>query len=235
MKLILATQNEHKVSEFRNAPSLLDIVKAPAALDVDENADSFIGNACLKARAYADHFKCNAIADDSGLCVDALNGAPGIFSARFAALPPDIDNDPDHTAANNRKLLRLLENVPQSQRTAHFVCALYLVFVQPDDIRRLLSSSVIRARATIYDENRQALDSAAVDVERIAALELAIQAQADGTILMHQAGCAGFGYDPLFYCPATHCTFAELTQEQKLAVSHRGCAIAELQKIFAAV
>lgn len=234
MKLILATQNEHKVSEFRHAPSLLDIVKAPDALDVDENADSFIGNASLKARAYADYFKCNAIADDSGLCVDALNGAPGIYSARFATLPPNIDNDPDHTAANNRKLLRLLEDVPPSQRTAHFVCALYLVFVQPEDICRLLSSSNIRACAKVYDENRQLLDISTVDAESVVSLEIAIQAQTNGSILTHRAGCAGFGYDPLFYCPSTQCTFAELTQAQKLAVSHRGRAIAELQKIFSA-
>ena len=232
MQFILASQNAHKAQELAAAFDAIAIQPAPHAVEVDENESTFLGNARLKARAYARAFDCNALADDSGLCVDALGGAPGVHSQRFAVMPPDIDNDPDRTAANNRKLLRHLADIPEEKRTAHFTCALVMVVVNPEDINHILS--LARSSATpdifsFYDaENRMVtLDSA--DIVRA---EIAIEGHAPGYILTESRGKAGFGYDPLFYCPETQCTFAELTQMQKLSVSHRGRAIRALQTVL---
>lgn len=229
MKTYLASQNAHKAEEFAHAVNGVEVVPAPHAVDVDENADSFIGNARLKALAYAKALHANALADDSGLCVDALGGAPGIHSQRFAVLPPDVDDDPDRTAANNRKLLRQLKDVPTEKRTAHFTCALVLVIVEPADIQMICNSDKLRRAAKFYDASDQecAADSTALDHA-----EIVVEAYAPGVILTEQAGKQGFGYDPLFYCPDTQCTFAQLTQLQKLSVSHRGRAIAALRELF---
>ncbi len=233
MKFILASQNAHKAQEFASAITSHTIEPAPHGIDVDENENSFLGNARLKARAYAKAFQCNALADDSGLCVDALNGAPGIHSQRFAIIPPDIDDDPDRTAANNRKLLRLLDGVPQEKRTAHFACALCLVIVQPEDIKeivKLASLSNDHALFAFFDKNNREIDASSKEI--IARAEIALEAHAPGRILTECHGKAGFGYDPLFYCPETQCTFAELTQQQKLAVSHRGRAVKALKTVL---
>lgn len=229
MKTFLASQNAHKAEEFAHAVNGVEVAPAPFAVEVDENADSFTGNAQLKARAYAKALNANTLADDSGLCVDALGGAPGIHSQRFAVLPPDVDDDPDRTAANNRKLLRQLADVPAEKRTAHFTCALCLVIVNPDDIKTVLESPKLRDAAKFYDDSDNEVSADAPQAHRA---EIVIEAYAPGVILSEKAGSAGFGYDPLFYCPETLCTFAQLTQLQKLQVSHRGRAIAELKKLF---
>lgn len=141
LTLVLATGNQHKVAEIQAilgstllCRSLREFPGAPRLL---EEADSFAGNAAGKARQLAawlahahPHTACLVLADDSGLEVDALNGAPGVRSARFAAkdgLP--ADNTPDR--ANNSKLLRLLSNTPAEQRGARFHCVLALVDLKP--------------------------------------------------------------------------------------------------------
>ncbi len=233
MKTILASQNAHKAEEFAAAIHSIQVNPAPHGVDVDENETTFIGNARLKARAYALAFAQNALADDSGLCVDALNGNPGIHSQRFAILPPDVDDDPDRTAANNRKLLRYLKDVPEEKRTAHFSCALCLVLVEREDIEKLkvLSGKMLPQTAEIHFYNAQNVEILASSSD-ITRAELVLEAQAPGRILTEKHGECGFGYDPLFYCPETQCTFAELTKEQKLAVSHRGRAISMLKSIL---
>lgn len=233
MKAILASQNVHKAQEFAAAIHSLQVVPAPHGVDVDENALDFIGNARLKARAYAAEFAQNALADDSGLCVDALNGAPGIHSQRFAVMGNDVDNDPDRTAANNRKLLRQLANVPESNRSAHFSCALCLVIVEQRNIAPMIEiarrTTSPKVKFSFYDADNREVEMDSDDIVRV---ELVLEAQAPGRILTEKHGQEGFGYDPLFYCPEVGCTFAELTCEQKLAVSHRGRAIALLRKIM---
>ena len=234
MKFILASQNAHKAEEFASSVSTASIVPAPGAVDVDENADSFIGNARLKARGYAEHFKMNALADDSGLCVDHLNGAPGIHSARYGRLAPDVDMDPDKTAANNRKLLKNMAGVPEADRGAHFTCALCLVILEQKDIE-FVRARMPKLDPAIYEiafydaEGREVLPGA----DSIARAEVAFEAYAYGRILDAAHGHGGFGYDPLFYCPEAGCTFAELTQLQKLSVSHRGRAIGLLRNLLA--
>ncbi len=126
--LVLATRNQGKIREFRRildaisqgTVNLIGLEEFPHTTDVEETGSTFKENALLKARSVCHETGFPAIADDSGLCVDALNGAPGIFSARYAGVHGD-----DH--ANNLKLLKELENTPEEMRGAHFTCAAALV------------------------------------------------------------------------------------------------------------
>ena len=126
--LVLATRNQGKIKEFRRildaisdgAVNLVGLEEFPHTTEVEETGTTFKANALLKARSICAETGLPAIADDSGLCVDALDGAPGIFSARYAGVHGDDQ-------ANNEKLLRELENVPEEKRTAHFTCAAALV------------------------------------------------------------------------------------------------------------
>lgn len=134
--LVLATRNQGKIKEFRRildaisngAIDLVGLEDFPHTTDVEETGTTFKDNALLKARSICAETGLPAIADDSGLCVDALDGAPGIFSARYAGVHGDDQ-------ANNRKLLRDLENVPEGKRSAHFTCAAALVL--PDGRERV--------------------------------------------------------------------------------------------------
>ncbi len=130
-KLILATNNLHKVEEFRqmfeqtplSGIEILSLKDFPEFEAPPEDGDSFAANATIKARAAAAKLGITALADDSGLCVDALDGAPGIYSARFAGLDKN-------SADNNRKLLDLLAEVPQGRRQAAFHAV--IVIATPD-------------------------------------------------------------------------------------------------------
>jgi XTP/dITP diphosphohydrolase len=126
--LVLATRNQGKIKEFRRildaiskgSINLVGLEEFPDTSDVEETGSTFKENALLKARSVCNETGLPAIADDSGLCVDALDGAPGIYSARYAGVHGD-------DAANNAQLLRDLENVPEESRNAHFTCAAALV------------------------------------------------------------------------------------------------------------
>ncbi|MBR1871395.1 MAG: RdgB/HAM1 family non-canonical purine NTP pyrophosphatase [Kiritimatiellae bacterium] len=123
MKLYLATHNQNKLREIRQIAPSFEIIAEDAA--VDEAARTFVGNARLKVRHIAAmHPGSYVLADDSGLEVDALGGAPGVRSARYAGV---VD---DPAAANNALLLKNLADVPADQRTAHFTCA--MVLAAPD-------------------------------------------------------------------------------------------------------
>ena len=126
--LVLATRNQGKIKEFRRildaiSDGTIDLVgleEFPHTTEVEETGSTFKENALLKARSVCKETGLPAIADDSGLCVDVLNGAPGIFSARYAGVHGDDQ-------ANNAKLLLELENIPEEKRGAHFTCAAALV------------------------------------------------------------------------------------------------------------
>ena len=195
MKIVLASQNKKKIKELRAILSetmgeeleVLSLSDVGIFDDIVEDGNSFAENSLIKARAAAASGYIG-IADDSGLSVDALDGAPGIFSARYAG---EHGND----AANNAKLLRELDGLPMEKRTAAFVCAVSCVF--PDE------------REPIVVEGR-----------------------CPGVILYEEHGEGGFGYDPLFYYPELEKSFAELTAEEKNAISHRGRALREFAKVF---
>ena len=187
-KLLLATRNQGKIVEFRRildavAPGAIELVgldQFPGLHDVDETGKTFEENALLKAREMSEATGLPAIADDSGLCVDALNGDPGIFSARWAG---SHGND----QANLEKVLEQLKDVPDSERGAYFICvaALYL----PDG-------------RTFCEEGRF-----------------------HGTILHAPVGENGFGYDPIFQPKGLEISSAQMSSEEKDAVSHRGKAL----------
>lgn len=143
MEIVAATNNPKKRAEIQSILGFLGIKllspEETISVDVIEDADSFAGNARKKAEAFAKANNHAALADDSGLCVDALNGAPGIYSARYAG-----ENATDHD--NNSKLLRELQGI--DKREAHFSCALYLAF--PDDTLPLTAQG--RVDGTILSE-----------------------------------------------------------------------------------
>jgi XTP/dITP diphosphohydrolase len=125
--ILIATANPGKVREFRemlgdDRYAWSDLSRHPDVKSVEETGRTFLANACLKASGYAKQFNTWALADDSGLEVDALNGSPGVSSARWAKLHEAGEGD----AANNALLLRQLDPVPDEQRTARFVCVLAL-------------------------------------------------------------------------------------------------------------
>ena len=223
--LIIATRNAHKVQEIRGilGPqfeylTLRDFPNAPAVI---EDASSFAGNATKKAVELArwisvQNFKVNArgstfvLADDSGLEVDALDGAPGVHSARFAALDAGrAGNSSD--AENNAKLLRLLKDVPDSQRTARFRCVIAITPI----LRSSPANSSPTCAADEYELQTQIFDGAC-----------------QGTIELTPRGAKGFGYDPLFVPDGFQKSFAELGDDVKNRISHRANALQKLRYSF---
>jgi XTP/dITP diphosphohydrolase len=129
MKFVLATRNSHKATELKRILEeleldceLLTVADFPSAPEVDETEDTFEGNALLKARALANFTGLAAIADDSGICVDALDGNPGVLSARWSGATENIDR------ANLELVLEQIKGVPAESRGAKFVCAAVAVF-----------------------------------------------------------------------------------------------------------
>ncbi len=125
MKVVLATNNPGKVREIREilAPRGIEVVSLseyPGPAEIKEDGDTFKDNAAIKALAACEHTNLVALADDSGLEVDCLDGAPGVYSSRFAGEEKD-------DAANNRRLLELLASVPEKERTARFRCVVAIV------------------------------------------------------------------------------------------------------------
>lgn len=201
--VVVATRNAGKAEEFRallaplgiEVKSLLDMPES-AVPDVVEDGDTFEANAEKKARAAALALNCPALADDSGLCVDALNGEPGVYSARYAG-------EPSNDRSNNEKLLRELAARAQNKPTvegvealspARFVCALALYI--PGD-----------------------------GGDRDSARTIFAEGSCEGVIISEPRGDGGFGYDPLFYVFEFGRTFAELSREEKNRISHRGKAL----------
>jgi XTP/dITP diphosphohydrolase len=213
--LLIATRNQHKVTEIQAilgaSFQFLTLNDFPNAPKVIENADTFTGNATKKAvelaRWISENSKLDLIlADDSGLEVDALNGAPGVHSARFAALD---QNENSADADNNSKLLRLLKNVPPEKRTARFRCVLALVPVTHEKIE---------GASPVCFTNDMELQTQLFD------------GACEGKILFEPRGQNGFGYDPLFVPDGFEKTFAELGDETKNHLSHRAQALAKLKR-----
>jgi len=191
-EIVLATGNQHKKKEIENIlPGICFRLPEEYGIefDIPEDGSTFFENACAKARFLFDRLKKPVIADDSGLCVSALDGAPGIYSARYGSAPGEIKLSAEE---RNEYLLSKLKGV--NDRRAAFVCCMVL----------------------ITDEHRV----------------FSAQETAEGIIVDNPAGSGGFGYDPVFYMPSLKKTMAELTEEEKNRVSHRGRAGAVMLRII---
>ncbi len=187
MKLVLASKNKKKLAELNDILSRLGVqvcseAEAGVDVEVEETGTTFEENSLLKAKAVMEASGMPAIADDSGLCVDALNGAPGVYSARYGG--EGLDD-----TARYRLLLENLRG--QMTRTARFVSVITCCFPNGD---------VISARG-----------------------------ECPGTISYAPMGEGGFGYDPVFFVPGLKKTFAQLSPEEKNAVSHRGKALEQFK------
>ncbi|MDE7170335.1 MAG: XTP/dITP diphosphatase [Oscillospiraceae bacterium] len=187
MKLVLASKNPKKLKEMNEILSGIGVEVCSQAdigvdVDVEETGTTFEENSRLKAQAVMEASGLPAIADDSGLCVDALNGAPGVYSARYGG--EGLDD------AGRYRLL--LSSMPMGQaRTAKFVSVITCCFPNGD---------VLTARG-----------------------------ECPGTIAFAPMGEGGFGYDPVFFLPKLKKTFAQLSAEEKNAISHRGRALETFQ------
>ncbi|GGV73842.1 MULTISPECIES: RdgB/HAM1 family non-canonical purine NTP pyrophosphatase [Streptomyces] len=193
-RLILATRNPGKITELRAILAeaglpheLVGTDAYPDVPDVKETGVTFAENALLKAHALARATGLPAVADDSGLCVDVLGGAPGIFSARWAGRHGDDE-------ANLRLLLAQLADIADEHRAAHFACAAALAL--PDGTERV------------------------------------VEGRLQGVLRREPAGTNGFGYDPILQPEGESRTCAELTPEEKNAISHRGKAFRALVPVI---
>jgi XTP/dITP diphosphohydrolase len=225
INLLIATRNAHKVGEISAilgwAFRYLTLNDFPDAPGVIEDASTFAGNATKKAvelarwlatlrdsRFTVHDSRFFVLADDSGLEVDTLNGAPGVYSARFAGLADGKSgNSPD--ADNNAKLLRLLKEVPAEKRTARFRCVLALTPVLAEPTQNnspVCSADEFELRTEIFD------------------------GACEGRIGLAPQGQGGFGYDPLFIPVGFEQTFAELGEETKNQLSHRAKALARFKQ-----
>jgi XTP/dITP diphosphohydrolase len=222
-QIVLATANPHKLREMKEilAAAGVDVTvrgldEFPDAPEVTEDGETFAANARKKAGSAARATGQVAVADDSGLEVDALGGAPGVLSARYAGRDGDYDAAPSGpravaeaavarrrlvvptSRANNAKLLRELDlkGVPDDERTARFVCV--IAVAAPGRETRLF------------------------------------RGESEGRITRELRGGGGFGYDPLFHSDHLGKTFAEAAPSEKHAVSHRGRALAKFAEALAA-
>lgn len=188
MRIVFATGNANKMIEIRQILDgenyeILSMKEAGIDVDVVEDGTTFGENALIKARAIAnciDDKKTIVMADDSGLVIDALNGEPGVYSARY------MGEDTSYRI-KNQNLIDRLEGVPDEKRTARFVCAMAACF--PDGTERVVEGKI------------------------------------EGRIGYEERGANGFGYDPIFYLPNKDVSTAELSPEDKNAISHRGNAL----------
>ena len=186
-QVVIATKNKGKAKDFEAifAPlgyEVLTLFDVAPDMEIEETGTTFEENAILKADTVAKHLNTFVIADDSGLQIDALNGEPGVYSARYAG-----DHDDE---ANIKKVLENLEGVPEEKRTARFCCCLAI-------------TGPVHKTETVFGT-------------------------CEGVIITEKRGNNGFGYDPIFFVPSMERTMAQMTAEEKGAISHRGNAIRKL-------
>jgi XTP/dITP diphosphohydrolase len=197
-RVLLATGNAGKVAELSTllggrGLEVLGLAAFPETGENEENGLTFEDNALAKARHAAGKTGLPSLADDSGLAVDALDGAPGVHSARYADDLPPLPGE-SRDARNIRKLLRAVAAVPENRRSCRFVCCMAAVLPDGD--------------------------------------EMLVRGEWLGKLLSTPLGANGFGYDPVFFDPALGKTAAELSREEKNAVSHRGRALRALLENF---
>lgn len=186
-QVVIATKNKGKAKDFEAlfhpfGYEVVTMFEVAPDLEIEETGTTFEENAILKAETLANLLGKIVIADDSGLAIDALNGEPGVYSARYAG-----DHDDE---ANMVKVLANMKDVPEAARTARFCCALAIAGPNMET-------------KTVFGT-------------------------CEGVIAHEKKGTNGFGYDPIFYVPALQKHMAELSADEKGAISHRGNAIRQL-------
>ena len=193
MRIIAATHNNNKLNEISQITKDFGLGLVSQAdvglgdVQIDETGSTCEENSYIKARAICDMTGEPAIADDSGLFVDALDGAPGVNSARYSGVHGD-------DAAARKMILKQLEGLPYKKRTAMFVCVITLV----------------------YPDGRT----------------LVARGECPGHIAYEEKGSGGFGYDCIFIPEGKRRTFAQLPQEYKNEVGHRGRALQKLRELM---
>jgi len=189
--------------------------------EIVEDQGSFRGNALKKAEVASLHTNATCLADDSGLVVDALDGRPGVKSARFAG--PDATD-----AENNDELIEQLEGVPERKRDARYVAVLGLVLSGKKIGRAILERARIRFRS--IPEGRPTEEATAARAgERV---YLWFEGTVEGRVIDEPRGDGGFGYDPHFYLPDRDKTMAELSMAEKNEISHRAEAVEKMRSLF---
>lgn len=214
MKIYLATSNKNKKKEMIELlPEHTIVIPSDENIDFDpvEDGSSFYENSLIKAKALYEIVHCPVIADDSGICVDALNGAPGIFSSRYAG-PDFMQGKPDGSKLSQEQQNLFLinqtneiidkKNLPKApylhgERSCHYTCAMVL-YCGPD-------------RFFVAQET---FEGALINS------------------ISDSAGSNGFGYDPIVFLPEYNKTVAEISSEEKNKISHRGKAVRMIQKII---
>ncbi len=184
-EIMIATSNAHKVEEFKTmleplgyqVKSLLDLSET---IDIVENGETFQENALIKAKTIYNTLHMEVIADDSGLAVNAMNGEPGIYSARFMGRDTSYD-------IKNQYIIDFCKD--KEDKGCQFICA--IAYVDKDGNEKVFTGTV------------------------------------EGIVAERMEGKKGFGYDPLFYYPPYKTTFANVSEEQKNAISHRGRALSQ--------
>lgn len=184
MKLVFASNNHNKIKEIQllvpNSIEILSLKDIGCTEDIPETADNIEGNAILKANYVTEKYGFNCFADDSGLEIDALNGEPGVYSARYAGEPKD----------DSKNIDLVLENLKdKTNKKANFKTVICLNI----DGKQHLFTGIV-----------------------------------NGKIIENRIGDNGFGYDPIFVADGYSNTFAELSMEEKAAISHRGKAVKQL-------
>lgn len=192
-KIVFATSNEGKMREIREIMKdlgceVVSLKEAGVQVDIVEDGDTFEANAVIKAKTIWEQTGGIVLADDSGLEIDALNGEPGVYSARYMGEYTSYE-------IKNWNLIHRLNGVPEEKRTARFVAAIAAVL--PD-------GRVVTTRGTM-----------------------------EGVIAHEPAGAGGFGYDPILMLTEYGKTSAELTMEQKNAISHRGKGLRAMKEVLA--
>ena len=227
--VVLATRNAAKLRELARILGAEDrgtqirlagLDEFPGAPDVPETGATFEENALLKARAIADYTGLPAVADDSGLCVDALNGMPGVLSARWAGRHGD-------DKANLELVLAQVTDVPDTRLGAQFVCAAALVVPLPG---ALLALS-LPGGSIPPDPPGEGTTPPSPPAAR----EWVVTGRVEGRLIRAPRGSGGFGYDPIFLPDGFGQTTAEMTAEAKDAISHRGRAFRALTPFITAV
>jgi XTP/dITP diphosphohydrolase len=202
MKIVFATNNQHKLSEIRSilgdSIEVLSLKDIGCDVDIPETGKTLEENALQKAQYVYDHYHIDCFADDTGLEVDALDGAPGVYSARYASMASDSCQMSHDSEANMARLLKELGN--NNNRKARFRTVIALI------------------------QKKDVCPCGCTSIKQIHKFEGIVE----GEIIRERRGGEGFGYDPIFQPDGYDKTFAELGMEIKNRISHRARAVTKL-------